>query len=211
MRSVERFGPSTIVALVVTVLGGCPVIGDFFAPGLATSLGLDPTAQQPAQGVVIVAFQNMTQFPAVFYAFKATNSVDWTVGARNFSLEVAAGQVSNEVLECPVGVIVPGSFTYTLTSTNQTGTGETGTGQTGTTVTVTGTYDNTAATIAATAQGGTAAAEATVAYAGQPLISGNAFRCGDVIEIRLIQATAATGGEGQQQQFAISVRVIPGT
>ncbi len=217
------------LGLLAAGLGGCGIVGDFFAPTLAASLGLDPSTINPSQGTVIVAFHNMTQSPATFLAFKATNASDFTTGSRNFSVQVQPGQVGNEVLDCPVGLITPGTFVVTGTTDTGTGTGtgtggtNTGTGTTtglnpgGGSPTVTGSFDFTAAVLTAA---GTAGAATTTngLYQGQPLVSGAAFACGDVIEIRLISAAATTqqaGGQtgtgGQAQtQYAIAVRVIPG-
>jgi len=88
-------------------LGGCVVIGDLLDPTLAQQLGLTAGG---TQGVIIVAFNNTTSFPATFQAFESRDVVDLARDSRNFSLQVAAGEVANEVLECPVGLVSPGSL-----------------------------------------------------------------------------------------------------
>ena len=42
----------------------------------------------------------------------------------------------------------------------------------------------------------------TVDYAGEPLVSGETYFCGDVVEIRLYQTT--------QGAYQIAVRILPG-
>jgi hypothetical protein len=45
-----------------------------------------------------------------------------------------------------------------------------------------------------------------VNYTGTPLVSGRDFRCGDVIEVRLVQV----GDGGEEANFAIQVQVLAG-
>lgn len=84
-------------------LCGCVIVSDLFAPGLL------PVAST-SQGVIIVAFNNTTRYPAEFIAYEAVDSSDLSRGARVFSLEVGSGEVGNEVLECPVEEISPGGL-----------------------------------------------------------------------------------------------------
>jgi len=165
-----------MVVVLLLPVGGCAVLSDLLAPGLALELGLDPRTITGDQGVVLVAFNNTTQFPATFYAFAAINAEDLTAGSRNFSAVVDPGEQQNEALDCPVGALAPGSLDATFQ------------------------VDTLAATVAGTA--GTETVNAAVAYEGPLLVSGNAFVCGDMIEITLV----ATGDD----TFAVSVRVVPG-
>ncbi len=198
-------------ALLATA--GCTLISDVLNTGLATQFGLDPATIFASQGTVLVAFRNNTRFPATFSAFKATDASDYSRGGRNFSVPVAANDVGNEVLECPVGVISPGALGLGFA------------------------FDGTAAVTIETDTG-----VQTVAYAGDPLVAGQAFTCGDVVELRLLLSTTQTqtqtqtetqttgeqttdplgGGQTTQQgatqgtvqqaatQYSLSVRVIPG-
>jgi len=169
-------------ALLLLPVGGCTVLSDLLAPGLPLQLGLDPRTITGDQGVVLVAFNNTTQFPATFFAFGAQNAQDLTKGSRNFSAVVDAGAQQNEVIDCPVGAIAPGSLSSTFQP------------------------QTLAATVVGTS--GTTTANAAVEYAGPLLVSGNAFICGDMIEITLSSTGATT--TGSQSNFAISVRVVPG-
>ncbi|MCC6359758.1 MAG: hypothetical protein IT450_13515 [Phycisphaerales bacterium] len=45
-----------------------------------------------------------------------------------------------------------------------------------------------------------------IAYAGEPLVPGRDFNCGDVIEIRLVQIGTGT----DEANFALQIRVYPG-
>ncbi len=203
MRATKRPAWALAVGGLLAVLaGGCGIMGDLFNPALVTQLGIDPAVVYPPQGTVIVAFHNMTQFPATFFAFKSTSATDPNQGARNFSVQVDPGKVDNEVLDCPVGIISPGTFTGGSTGT---------TGQTGTGTTTTAGFDATAADIAGTDASGNAVT-GTATYTGIPLIVNDTFRCGDVVEIQLTSTggttTAPAGGTGTQTGFAINVRII---
>jgi len=98
------------VGLSLLLVSGCGLVSDIFDPGLASQIGLDPAIIRPQQGTIIVAFNNTTRYPAVFYGAWSLDAQDLTQKSRNFSVEVPAGSVRNEVLECPVGLITPGSF-----------------------------------------------------------------------------------------------------
>lgn len=174
-----RVWPWLLGGLLLASAGGCALVADLFAEGLAADLGLDPATVKPQQGTILVAFVNNTRYTATFYAYKTSDATDLTSGAKNFSAEVTAGEVQNEVLDCPIGLVSPGTL--------------------GTDFSI----DATAATLSDVADG--EAAVATVAYEGTPLVSGSTFACGDVIEIRLSQVTV-----GDEQEFLLSVRVIPG-
>ena len=155
----ERIQGVLAGGLVLLAVGGCGLVVDLFAPGLAQAVGLDPASIKPQQGTVIVAFNNTTRYPATFFAYESADAVNLARSSRNFSADIAAGKVGNEVLECPVGLISPGSLSSTFT------------------------VDGVAASVAGVA--GTTGVLATVGYTGNPVISGSSFSCGDVIEIRL--------------------------
>ncbi len=153
-----------LVGLIIWPTGGCTILSDLLNPSLATVFGLDPAILRPLQGTVIVAFRNLTRYPATFSAYESTNAVDPTLNQRFFSAEIAAGQVGNEVLDCPVEVIAPVDVVL----------------QTDTTA-------------------------VQVTYGNVPLIAGQSFACGDVVEIGV-----STSGTGEALQYVITVRVIPG-
>lgn len=166
-----------LAGLLVLPLAGCGIVADMFDPGLLMMLGIDPTGG--SQGVVIVSFRNATTFPAQFLAYEALDATDVSRDARNFSLAVGPGEVGNEVLFCPVGVISPGVLGADFAR------------------------ETTAALV--TTEGGVA----TVAYGGPVLVVGDAYRCGDVIEIGL-EPAAGTGGDAGDRAFRITVRIIRG-
>jgi hypothetical protein len=147
------------------------------APSLPLQLGFDPATIKPQQGVVLVAFNNTTTFSAEFLAYEIGNVRNAAGSSRNFSAVVDAGQQWNEVLDCPVARISPGTLGANLQ------------------------VDSTAVTVA----GAGAAAGTTVTYDGPPLDSGNAYTCGDLIEIRL-----SNTGSADTPTFVVSVRVIRG-
>ncbi len=175
----NRIGRCLLCGLLLVPAGGCAVVSDVLSPNLLASLGIDPATVVAPQGVVIVAFNNQTQFPADFQAWEAKNARDLRQQSRNFVVHVEAGKQGNEVLDCPIGVISPGSLDATFAPQAQ------------------------AVTVWTTSQGNTQSTQ--VAYAGQPLEVGTAFQCGDVIEITLVAAAAQQGG---QQAFQLLVQVI---
>ncbi len=169
-------------------LAGCTVLGDLLNTSFLVDLGIDPATVVPSQGTIIVAFKNSTQFAATFSAFESRDALDPTLFSKNFSVEVEGGAVKNEVLDCPVGLVSPGTLGADFApDTAQAAIVQVvNTGQQQTTVTM-----------------------EDVAYGGEPLVSGVAYTCGDVISIEL-QATTTTGQTGNQQQFRLVVQVIPG-
>jgi len=98
-----------LCSLALLTAVGCVIAADALNPAFFSGLGLDPGTIFPPTGVVIVAFTNYTSSPAVFYAFESPKVQDLT-GARSFYVAVDPGQTRNEVLECPVGLLSPGSL-----------------------------------------------------------------------------------------------------
>jgi hypothetical protein len=174
-----------VCGLVLLPIGGCGIAADVLNTGFLTGLGLDTATIIPPQGSIIVAFNNTTKFPALFSAWESVDPVNLKRSSKNFSVEADGGQVKNQVLDCPIGAIAPGSLGANFTPEAQ------------------------AAVVTVTdAQG--AVTTTTVDYNGQPLESGIAYACGDVIEITLSQVTQASTTGQAQQSFAITVQVIPG-
>lgn len=172
----NRIGRWLLCGLVLVPAGGCAVVSDVLSPGLLAQLGFDPATIVAPQGTVIVAFNNQTQFPADFFAFESVDARDLTRSSRNFSVHVDPNQVRNEVIDCPVGLISPGSLGATFAISTQ--------------------------AVDVLAAGGAAA---QVAYAGQPLENGTAFVCGDIIEIRLVAAAGGTQQQNQAYQLIVQV------
>ena len=155
---------TTLCGLLALPSGGCAILADALDPNLAVMLGLDPATISPQRGTIIVAFDNTTRFAAEFFAFESVEPepADYVVDSRNFSVQVPAGQVRNEVLSCPVGAISPGSL------------------------------DASFAPQTLAVQVTTDTEVTDVEYTGQALQAGTAYSCGDVIEIRLVATGTAT-------------------
>lgn len=164
-------------------LSGCVLLGDLVNENLVTSLGIDPAFIDPAQGVVVVAFDNTTRFPATFYAFSSADRLDLTRDSRNFSVAVDANSQGNEVLDCPVGVISPGELDDSFMPSTDLA------------ATINGTITDD--------EGNTETVDATVAYGGVPLELGESFQCGDLIIVRLSEVVADTD---TTYQISISVQ-----
>lgn len=160
-RTCVRMIRSLLVGLVMLPVFGCEIVTDLFNPALVRQLGIGGS-----QGVTIVAFNNETQYPATMYAYFSTSAADLTSGAKNFSAQVAGGEVVNEVLECPVGRIGPGELSDAEGGVN---------------------------TRAATVT--TDAGRVDVLFEGPAVVS-PAISCGDVVEIRLIETGIALDQEG---------------
>lgn len=153
--STRAWDPAWVGGLLLVVAGGCGLLADFFDPSLADRLGLDPAFLNPQQGTVIVAFNNTTRSPAAFSAYWSRDARDLTRHARNFGVDVPAGSVRNEVLECPVGQFSPGTLGADFSRSR-------------------------GAVVVQTATG-----FETIDYPGPELTVGDGFACGDVIEVRL--------------------------
>lgn len=175
----------TLLALAAVALTGCVFVADMFNPGIWGQLGIDEASIVRPEGVVIVAFNNQTANTATFYATMAVDPdpLYWSRGSRNFVASVDGGKVRNEVLECPVGMICPGSLAADLSDID----GETA-----------------AITTQTTADG---TEQVVVAYdPALRLEADRAFRCGDVVEIRLSEAVV----DGEVT-LAVTMHVIRGS
>jgi hypothetical protein len=153
------------LSVVVAPLLGCAVPYDAVNPDLITSFGLDPARILPQTGKIVVLFENATDSPALFFAFEGVDAQDLSQDSRNFSVEVAAQDDRNEVLDCPIEIVTPGiinpDFSVDLTGA-----------------------------IVATANG-----NVSVMYTGAPLISPPDFSCGDLIVIRLEPLATGEGDQ----------------
>ena len=164
---------------VLLPAGGCGIVSSVLDPSLTSTLGLNLGAFTTPPGVVMITFKNSTSLPATFFAFEAADVNNLDAG-RNFSVPVAAGQVGNEVVNCPVGAIYPG------------------------TVLASGALSGEAAILQGTGS------VAVVGYAGGLLTAGQVYSCGDVVEIGVSQVAATDSSGNAVQSYVITVRVIPG-
>lgn len=178
-RSVH-WAAAGVVGFTLLLPLGCGFVTDMFNPSFFSSLGLDPNTIVPAKGVVLVSFKNNTDAPAFFVAYQSANALDLTVHSKNFSVQVDPGKSGNQVLECPVALISPGSLGADFK------------------------VDDVAAIVAAT--GGTV----DVTYTAAALVEGQDYRCGDVIDVELFPVAGAAGGGANNAAYLITVRVIPG-
>jgi hypothetical protein len=142
---------------------GCMIAADLLNPGFLSAMGLNPAALLPSPGVVVVSFTNGSGDPGTFYAFEAASAQDYTAGARNFSVEVDPLATRNEVLECPIGAVSPGSLNESFAVQS-------------------------VAAVLTTNQG-----EVTVDYEGSALVGGRDFFCGDLIDVQLVQVGEGYG------------------
>lgn len=110
MREIRRIGPRLLGALALFMVSGCGLVGDLFNEDAVRQLGLDPATVFGEDGTVIVALYNTTRVTADFNAWWSLDASNLTAKSRNFSVEVEGGAVKNEVLQCPIGVISPGSL-----------------------------------------------------------------------------------------------------
>ncbi len=173
----RRMRLTLTAALLVATASGCVVGADALNPGFLSALGFDPATVIPPAGRIVVTFNNQTDFPASFTVTVADSATDPTANARLLLTEpLQPNEVQAQVVECPVGLIAPG-------------------------------------TVADQQQGGTVAAQVQmadqtvdVAYQGAPLIADDDFRCGDLIEVRLVQVA----DDQNNVAFQLQVRVLPG-
>lgn len=185
MRVLKALLGGMMLVGLLTPVSGCTFVGDFLNEDFVLALGLDPAVFDPPQGVVVVAFENDTNFPATFYAFSSADRTDLTRESRNFSVFVDANSEGNEVLDCPVGVISPGQLDDSFNPS------------TAGAVAISGsTTDD---------EGNVETVETTVGYGGVPLVLGEAFQCGDLIVVRLAEVVS-----GDDTEYQISIRVQRG-
>lgn len=110
-RFQKLFVSMLLCTLLLGTSGSCALIGDFINPDLAELLGISSGG-----GVVIVAFNNTTDYTAIFEAFESVSATDLTNDSRQFSVEVTSDSVANEVLNCPLGLVYPIGATVVTTS-----------------------------------------------------------------------------------------------
>lgn len=174
-RSSCRLGGLVGVALSLVPTTGCLLASDVVNPNLLAAFGLDPTMIRGAQGSVLVTFNNTTDFTADFFVLASDSSTDASSNAFLVpGLDVLAGELRTQVVDCPIGALTPASF-------------------------------DAAGAVSAVAVRVTAADQVVdVTYDGSPLQSGDEFICGDLIEVRLIDA-----GTAEDVAFQLLIRVIP--
>jgi len=174
------------IATAASLLG-CALATDFINPDVLSALGIEPLALLPPPARVMLVYNNETDFEASFLVTVSDDTADPTSNARSINATLQPNEVIANVLECPLGVITPGTASADFT---------------------TGTV-----AVQVTAAAGTGVEANDVTYNGAPLVFGDDFQCGDVIEIRAIQFQAeqqAAGDTQTQAAFGIRVRVIPG-
>lgn len=162
------------LVIAVTPMFGCAIAGDVFNSDLLGVFGLDPATVIPDPGRVVIAYHNATTGVASFSSAVSDDTLDPTSNAKSIiSSNLLAGETRAMVVDCPVGVITPGAPATDFS--------------TGTT----------AAFVV------TEAGELVeVAYNGFPLVSGNDFGCGDVIQVRVVESAG---------EYALQVSILAGS
>lgn len=162
--SARRLRPMTkwlAMAVSLTMVHGCIVATDLVNPVLLTSLGFDPATVIPPEGRLLVAFTNSTSSAALFFAQASDDPTDPLSNLRSLDTEtgspLAAGETRTLVLDCPVGVVTPGTEAAADFATG-----------------------TTAVTVLE-------ATPVEIAYVGAPLILDREFECGDVIQMEVTQ------------------------
>ena len=118
MKRVTQAVMHLVAGIVLLVpLPGCIVAADLFDPSFISSLGIDPITVFPRTGTVIITFSNDTSSTARFRAYEIGDAANPEGNARNFSVDVPAGEVRNEVLDCPVDVISLGTLDASYAAT----------------------------------------------------------------------------------------------
>jgi hypothetical protein len=171
-----------LAAMLALVVPGCTLGVDVLNPNALAFLGIDPAFVTPPPARVIVAFNNDTDFQASFFVAVSDDTRDPTSNAQGIPGVLDAGDAIANVLECPVGVITPGAPSADFST------------------------DTVATQVSVVGADGTELVDVT--YTGSPLVFGRDFRCGDVIEVRLVQTEAVD--DTQQADFQLRLTVIPG-
>jgi len=171
-----------LATVLLVPLSGCMIAADLINPDFWGQIGIDSALISQPEGTIIVVFNNQTSTTAYFQAFVLPDATDVTRNSRNLAAQVNGGDLRNEVIDCPIELIAPGSLASDY-SINTVG------------ATLTVVDDQQTAT--------TVQVEYDTALALQ---EGVAFQCGDVIEIRLSQ----TGAAEAEDQFLLTMSVIPG-
>lgn len=93
---------------LLPLLGGCVVAADLINPSTLQLLGFNVDTIRPRPGNIIVVFENNTDQPAIFAAYRQSDPADV---ATAFSFVVAADPMdtANEVVACPVGLVSLGA------------------------------------------------------------------------------------------------------
>ncbi len=90
------------------MLGGCVVAADLINPSTLQLLGLNIDTIRPRPGNIIVVFENNTDQPAIFAAYRQSDE-DEISTAFSFIVEADPMDTSNEVVACPVGLVSLGA------------------------------------------------------------------------------------------------------
>jgi hypothetical protein len=162
--------------LVLAPLTGCQIPADLINPDLITSLGFDVESISPSAGRIVVAFNNEASSPADFFIAVSDDPAD---------------PLSN-VIGAPVTNVAAGETVNRVFDC-----------PVGVITPGLPNAEGTTGTAAINVQTGAGIA---VLYNGSTIVSGRDFRCGDVVEIRLVQ----TGDGAAAADYAIVVTIRAG-
>jgi hypothetical protein len=110
LRIVARRTALLIGAALLPVLPACVVVGDALNPQFIAGLGFDPDTLTADPGTIIFVFDNASN------AAQATFELEYgpdTVGDEDVSLDLSiavsneAARPENEVIDCPLGEVLP--------------------------------------------------------------------------------------------------------
>ena len=99
-----------LTAVAILPALGCALAASALNPNLLSQLGFDPNTIFPSTGTVIVVFDNQTSSVVVFNVWYADDPVAFTGSSHNISIPVDPTSTDNEVLNCPVGGLAPGTL-----------------------------------------------------------------------------------------------------
>lgn len=104
-----RFFLLVVCLPLLVPLSGCVVAADLVNADLLSGLGFDPATVVPSEGRLLIAFRNLTQYPASFVAVVSDDTRDPTSNAVTVAAyDVAANDTRIMVVDCPVGIVTPG-------------------------------------------------------------------------------------------------------
>ena len=111
----RRYLLPLVLGLLIVPLSGCFVVADLLKEQALTSLGFNPDSILAAQGRVLVAFTNQTSGEIAQFSAAVSDQIlsSGQLATADFQTLLAtaipAGETRTLVVDCPTGVIVPGT------------------------------------------------------------------------------------------------------
>lgn len=110
LRSVARRTALLIGAALLPMLPACVVVGDALNPQFIAGLGFDPDTLTADPGTIIFVFDNPSSAAQARFGVEYGSN---TVDDEDFSFEISipvsnvAARPANEVIDCPLGEVLP--------------------------------------------------------------------------------------------------------